>query len=111
MPSRHEPFGTSALEGMSYGKPVVHFDLPSLGWMDGDINVPAFDIEALANEIRRLVEDRDARRKLGLTARAAARHFEPEQIAARYMSVIDDVLVSEAAAAGKRHGKAGARVQ
>ena len=34
LPSRHETFGLAALEGMSYGKPVVHFDLPDLA-LDG----------------------------------------------------------------------------
>ena len=48
LPSRHEAFGLAALEGMSYGKPVVHFDLPALRWMDGDVRVPPFDVGALA---------------------------------------------------------------
>ena len=48
LPSRHEAFGLAALEGMSYGKPVLHFDLPALRWMDGDVRVPPFDVGALA---------------------------------------------------------------
>ena len=52
LPSRYESFGLAALEGMAYGKPVVHFDLPSLRWMDGDVRVPPFDVSALAAEMR-----------------------------------------------------------
>ena len=32
IPSRFETFGLSALEAMSYGRPVVCFDLPRLAW-------------------------------------------------------------------------------
>ena len=41
MPSRSEAFGLAALEGMAYGRPVVHFDLPTLDWMSGDVAVRA----------------------------------------------------------------------
>ena len=73
LPSRHETFGLAALEGMSYGKPVVHFDLPALRWMDGDVRVPPFDVGALAREMRHLAGDEAARRELGRTAHAALR--------------------------------------
>ena len=64
-PSRQETFGMVALEGMSYGKPVVHFDLPALRWMDGDVRVPPFDVSALAGEMRYLAGDHAARCDLG----------------------------------------------
>ena len=62
MPSRFETFGLAALEGMSFGKPVVHFDLPALRWMDGDVRVPPFDVAALAGGMRDLAGDNEARR-------------------------------------------------
>jgi glycosyltransferase involved in cell wall biosynthesis len=77
LPSRHETFGLSALEGMSYGKPVLHFDLPPLRWMrgGGGVDVPPFDVDLLAERMRRLAADPDWRRQLGRTAyRTAQRH-------------------------------------
>jgi glycosyltransferase involved in cell wall biosynthesis len=92
MPSRHEGFGIAALEGMSYGKPVVHFDLPVLRWMDGDIRVAPFDVGAMAAEMRDLAGSEEARRKLGRTALAAAQEFGPEQVAERYVSLVHEML-------------------
>ena len=84
MPSRHEAFGLAALEGMSYGKPVVHFDLPTLRWMGGDVRVPPFDVAALAGEMRDLAGDEAARRELGRTAHAAAQRYGRDGTADRY---------------------------
>lgn len=55
MPSRHESFGLVALEGMAYGKPVLHFDLPALRWMrgGGDVAVPPSTRRRSANGWRR----------------------------------------------------------
>jgi glycosyltransferase involved in cell wall biosynthesis len=92
MPSRHEGFGIAALEGMSHGKPVVHFDLPALRWMDGDIRVAPFDVGAMAAEMRDLAGSEEARRKLGSTALAAAQEFGPEQMAERYVALVHEML-------------------
>ena len=70
--SRHETFGIAALEGMSYGKPVVHFDLPTLRWMKGDVRVTPFDVGAMAAAMRGLAGDEEGRRELGRAARVAA---------------------------------------
>lgn len=103
MPSRHETFGVSALEGMAYGKPVIHFELPSLSWMDGDVNVPAFDVDSLASEMSRLATDEKARRALGRAARSAARHFGPEEMAERYLSLVQEILTPDVASIEDRH--------
>ncbi|MDX6391936.1 MAG: hypothetical protein QOJ73_2999 [Streptosporangiaceae bacterium] len=92
LPSRHEAFGLAALEGMSCGKPVVHFDLPTLRWMDGDVRVPPFDISALAVELRDLAGDERARRHLGRAAHAAAQRYSRDETADRYLALVRRLL-------------------
>ena len=92
MPSRHEGFGISALEGMSYGKPVVHFDLPTMRWMDGNTRVNPFDVGAIAAEMRNLADSEETRRRLGSAAHAAAQKFGPEQMAKRYVALVHQML-------------------
>ncbi len=92
MPSRYETFGLAALEGMSCGKPVLHFDLPTLRWMDGDVRVPPFDIETLALQMRELAGNAAARRGLGRTAHAAAQRYGYEETAERYLALVRDLM-------------------
>ena len=92
LPSRQETFGLAALEGMSYGKPVVHFDLPALRWMSGDVRVPPFDVGALAGEIRHLAVDETARRELGRTAHAAARRYSRDEAVDCYFRLVQKLL-------------------
>ena len=97
VPSRHETFGLVALEAMSRGKPVVHFDLPTLGWMDGDIRVRPYDIGALAAQMRDLAADEAARRTLGRTAHATAQRYSSDATGDRYLDVVRELLGAPAA--------------
>ncbi|MCT4354023.1 glycosyltransferase [Streptomyces sp. Je 1-79] len=89
MPSRHETFGLVALEGMSYGKPIVHFDLPALRWMrgGGDVAVPPFDVAELGDRMRMLASDEEARRALGRQAGHAAQHYTWDEMTGRYLAL------------------------
>ena len=95
LPSRHEAFGLAALEGMACAKPVLHFDLPGLRWMDGDLRVPCFDVDALAAGMRALAGDENMRRRLGRAAYAAAHRYQPAVAADRYRTLVRDVLSAE----------------
>ncbi|MEU9859996.1 glycosyltransferase family 4 protein [Streptomyces sp. NPDC047971] len=87
MPSRHETFGLVALEGMSYGKPILHFDLPALRWMSdgGDVAVPPFDVAALGERMRLLATDERARRVLGQQAGRSAQRYTWDEMTGRYL--------------------------
>ncbi|MFF4359262.1 glycosyltransferase [Streptomyces sp. NPDC001604] len=96
LPSRSEAFGCAALESMSYGKPVLHFDLPTLRWMGGGghIAVPAFDVDALARQLRALAADEQARRRLGHQAYQTARRFPWERTTGQYLALVRRLLDS-----------------
>lgn len=92
MPSRYEAFGLSALEAMTHAKPVLHFDLPTLGWMDGDVAVPAYDTAALAEQMRTLAGDEPLRRELGRKAHTAAQNYGHDETAERYLALARKLL-------------------
>ena len=94
VPSRYETFSLSALEAMTYGKPVVCFDLPQLEWIAGDaaIRVPPFDVPGLAAAVGLLARDPERRAVLGRRAYALSRDHDWDVIGERYRSLVSALL-------------------
>ncbi|MFF0474876.1 glycosyltransferase family 4 protein [Streptomyces sp. NPDC004284] len=99
LPSRHEAFGLVALEGMSYGKPVLHFDLPALRWMrdGGDVAVTPFDVAAFGARMTELATDAGLRRRLGHRSGIAAQHYTWDETTGRYLALAHRLVDSPAA--------------
>ena len=93
LPSRHETFGLVALEAMARGRPVLHFDLPTLRWMDGDVRVRPYDTGDLATQMLGLAGDEAARRELGRTAHATAQLYSRDKTADRYLTLVQELLL------------------
>lgn len=94
VPSREESFSLVALEALSRGRPVVHFDLPQLDWIPADcgIAVPSFDVEALRASMARLSCDPELRSAAGRRAAAFAAARVGLDKLDSYVDLVRDVL-------------------
>lgn len=84
-PSVYEGFGLPVLEGMSCGAPTITTLETALGEVvaDAGLIVPADDEDALAEAIRRLIDDSGLRRDLAARGVAGAARFTWRRCAAR----------------------------
>jgi glycosyltransferase involved in cell wall biosynthesis len=94
VPSRFETFSLSALEAMTYGKPVVCFDLPQLEWITSDcaVRVPPFDVHAFNAAMGMLSTQPECRSALGRRAYALSRNYDWDVIGERYRSLVAAML-------------------
>jgi glycosyltransferase involved in cell wall biosynthesis len=89
LPSRYEGLPLSVLEAMEVGLPIVATDVGSvreaLTAEETGLLVPPGDAVGLAGAVRRLLDDRDLRRRLGDAARARwAAEFDAATMVAAY---------------------------
>ena len=95
-PSSAEGLGTAVIDAMALGVPPVAFavgGLPELIRRERDgILVPPGDTEAFAAAAGRLIEDADARRRLGAAGPERAREFSVERMVRGAERVYERVL-------------------
>jgi glycosyltransferase involved in cell wall biosynthesis len=95
--SRFEGFGMVIIEAMSKGLPVVSFDCPHgpseiISHGNDGLLVPNGDVDALASSLLQIINDRDLRRRMGVTALSTARRYDTAEIAARWREVLAAVV-------------------
>jgi len=96
LPSRSEGMSNTLLEAMASGLPIVATDVGSNrelleGGRCGLIVPP--DVEALADALAKILEDRDAARRMGEAARErVAAEFDLSAMVRRYESFYDRIL-------------------
>lgn len=99
LPSAMESFGLAALEAMSCGVPVVASKVGGVPEVvtDGETGLlaPVGDVPAMAQAVRRLLEDDALHAKLAAAARArAGDHFRRAPMVSRYEAFYRRVLTS-----------------
>jgi O-antigen biosynthesis alpha-1,2-mannosyltransferase len=89
-PSLYEGFGLPPLEAMACGTPVLASNVCSIPEVVGNaaIQVNPFDVEEIADGIKRLVQDSDLRRKLQERGLCRAKDFDWEKTARRTAEVL-----------------------
>jgi len=103
LPTRFEPFGVAFVEAMHFGLPCVGpraWAVPEI-IADGEtgFTVPVGDVEALADRLRRLLEDRELSRTMGEAGRERARRlFTWPQVVGRMVEVMTVRRGAESAA-------------
>ncbi len=96
VPSRHEPLGSVLIEGWMHGVPMVAAASQGPRWLlrDGETGllVPVDDAPALAEAIRRLLDDRAFAAGLAAAGRKAYEAGFTEEVAlARFLDLFDRV--------------------
>lgn len=91
--SPKEGWGITNIEAAACGTPTVASDSPGLrdSVVDGETGflVPHGDVDALVQKLEHLIENRVARNRMGLAARAYAERFTWDSAAERVLAVLD----------------------
>lgn len=95
--SVYEPFGLVMPEAMSCGIPVVAFDCPygpseiiSDG-IDGFL-IDSYDVEAFANRLCLLMENKALRKEMGQNAIISAQRFAKDKIIPQWISLFESLI-------------------
>ena len=94
LPSLYEGFGLPVLEAMACGIPVVTSNISSLPEVAGDaaLTVDPYDVEVLADALRRLLEDTELRNTLIERGLQRVQNFTWERSAQQLRQVYERVL-------------------
>jgi glycosyltransferase involved in cell wall biosynthesis len=95
MPSREEAFGSTILDALALGVPVIGSKvggIPEALAEGGGVTFPAEDPVTLAGEIARICSDRAGRESLSAAGRKAAEHFDLQAMVDRTLAVYRSVM-------------------
>ncbi len=94
IPSNAEGFCLSMVEAMACGLPVVGYAEAALSEVAGDaaILVPVWDVNGLAESLKRVVEDEELRAKLSDMSLKRSEQFTKERMAENTIEVYKDAL-------------------
>lgn len=95
MPSREEAFGSTILDALAMGIPVIGAEvggIPEALTYGGGVTFPAGDSAALATDVLEIANDPDRRADLARNASLAARNFDLSGMVERTLGVYRSVM-------------------
>ncbi len=94
-PSLWEGFGTAIIEAMVAELPIVVSDIITHKEVVGDAGIyfRSGDKDALAESLRRLMEDQSLRNEFGRKSKNRAMHFSIENVVRSYEHLFDEILI------------------
>ena len=96
IPSRYETFSIVALEALSYGVPLLTFDLDGLSWIPKKCRLTADNEnwKKFGRLIYRLYSDKSLRDRMSLSAKKASKNYSWDKKYKEYQKFIDEVINS-----------------
>src|SRR4051812_22061171 len=103
LPSEQESFGLAALEAMACELPVIASNVGGLPEVvtDGETGFlsPVGDVDKMADDVVRLVDDRKFRRQMGRAARASAiDNYSTHKVIPQYIEFYERILAADSGA-------------
>lgn len=94
IPSRFETFSLSSLEIMSYGIPLIVFDIEGLRWISKEcvLKIPTFKTDKLSQAIYKLYQDTKLRQKLSERSLKLARKYSWENTSLIYKNCFERIM-------------------
>jgi len=95
--SRYEGFPNALLEAMSCGLPVISYDCPSgpsdiINHGENGLLLPQGDLEAMVASIKRLMENKKERQRMGSCAREVVKKYSVEKVMMQWDRLLVDVM-------------------